>query len=274
MVELWKHIKEEWPVIRQTPRLFIMAVLMVSSIIGTGIYWFFSERMTLYRDKLHIYEQPKENVDIPEHISESALPQNNYGATEFNSIILMPKISKFVENPGISSPTSSMQRLASTRILTGTLYEDDFKNIRREIMVGDLDNNKEFRGFISFNILEIPFYNKIITAELFLSSPYTSGNMNSKYFNTLLIDAIYIGDYLDKTDFNSNGIIEKNNSILFKDIGRKPLNVTKEIIRFLEDGRDIATFRLRFTERTDSNNVLDKMTINEDCKTMLLVKYK
>ncbi len=205
---------------------------------------------------------------IPEDISE----------TELKYKIIYPQIERFIDIFGEALPTSTMPNLSNIKPITGTLYEDNFKEIEqakntKRIMFGDSDDNKEFRGFISFNISKFP--QNIVVAELYLTEPATNGDMNPKYFKNVLIEAVDIGNYLDETDFNRDKIVNDNNSILLKDINNKSINVTKAVIDFLRNGRDIATFRLRFIVNSDNNNEEDKATIIlTNYKPFLLIKYE
>lgn len=145
--------------------------------------------------------------------------------------------------------------------------------------IGVMPNKQEVRGFISFNISKIPKDADIISAKLDLTMQNEPiGDLDPKVFKTIIVETIDIGNKLDETDFNKEGTdTGKENLIDFKYIDKRLHNVTRELNKFMETGRNIVTFRLRFKlpELYNKSNNIDAIGINiEKCQSSLIIEYE
>ena len=149
------------------------------------------------------------------------------------------------------------------------------------VRIGDNGNNEEVRGFVCFNLSKVQTDREIISAKLTLSvQPHEPnkniGGLDIHYFHAIVIESVDImqgaSQGLDIEDFDRSGNLIKNTSM--KDILSKSYEVKDDIIKWINDGRVIITFRLRFTVETNNDGRPDALTMNlASDNTKLVIKY-
>jgi len=121
--------------------------------------------------------------------------------------------------------------------------------------LGDGQDGKEVRGFISFDLSHIPKAAEITEATLHVVQGGMSGDLNKDYFGTVLIESLDIGEVLDGTDFGKSGVLVRQISL--SSLQSEPHDVTEEIRRAQLLGYETITLRLRFAVAHDNDDESD-----------------
>lgn len=126
--------------------------------------------------------------------------------------------------------------------------------------LGDRQDRKEVRCFISFSLSPIPKAAEITKVTLHLVKGGASGNLNQNYFGTILIESLDIGEALDGSDFGKSAVLVKQ--VPLSRLQSEPHDVTQEIHRARLSGQDTITFRLRFSVGHDNDNESDSWALS------------
>lgn len=127
---------------------------------------------------------------------------------------------------------------------------------------GDFGRAKEVRGYISFDLSGLPSGAEVENASLSIAQGGGSGDLDPRYFSTVLLETVDIGSNLSGPDFGVNGQLVKR--IALGSLVSAPHDVTDAIRLARLSGKRILTFRLRFSVGHNNDDQRDVWALSYD----------
>lgn len=178
--------------------------------------------------------------------------------------------SETAPQPELDSKTISVPLITDRkgRFLLTALMSDNWDGVALPPEIGQQNGGHAVRGFLSFDLSQIPEGSKVAHAELHCRIGGGSGSpMDPKFFSTVLIEQIPVqkNAWLTHDDFVRSGTLV--NTISLADL-QKPQDVTKAVAAALANG--IITFRLRFAADHDNDPSTSKIVALDYGKSTFL----
>ena len=117
---------------------------------------------------------------------------------------------------------------------------------------GDRGRDKEHRGFLTFSLNNIDRNVNIVSAKLYSAKGGQSGDLNSRYFKTVVVEELDLGSGLDRSDFSLPGVMLLK--VGLNKLTREPIDVTQAVKRAHRRGKEMVSFRFRFSVGNDNDN--------------------
>ncbi|MBU0569275.1 DNRLRE domain-containing protein [Patescibacteria group bacterium] len=145
------------------------------------------------------------------------------------------------------TPKIKSKIISSEEGLDGFRTSDDKGSNSLEIRIGR-NENAVTRGFVSFNISELPAGIEIQEAELKLYQTKVVGNPYA-VGSVLKVDHLTYGDALDATDYSAPALVGNIATLATtnKTVGWKQAIVTEAVENDVANARSLSQFRIHFT---------------------------
>lgn len=125
---------------------------------------------------------------------------------------------------------------------------------------GDRGRGKQVRGFLSFELGDVLSGDEIAGARLHLSQGGRSGDLNRRYFQSVIVEAISVDGRLGETHFDEPGLLIAR--IPIEDLTAEPINVTRAVQRASRTSSGRVTFRFRFSVGNDNDDDADAWALS------------
>lgn len=125
--------------------------------------------------------------------------------------------------------------------------------------VGDLQDNKEVRMFLSFSLEDLPSDARIEEATLRVG--FTTRVGAPEGLQPLILERIDLGTELDAVDFSSLAKSAPTNLLINGNLGTRDVDVTTLVQQDLDEGRTRHDLRLRLAGGTDGDGLSDFLGI-------------
>jgi len=254
-------------------KIFIYSLLILTALCVAVLSYYYGNKLSIqFSDtKIQTSPIPTRQFETPEKITPPP------------SISQKPKITP---NNSPISPTPSPPTILKTKILSSVDSLDGFRSSsgggasNLEIRVGR-DSSSVSRGFVGFEISEIPSSAEIQSAVLKIYQVKTSGKPYKSGGN-LKLDHLTFGDALDKTDY-ALPALTTNFAVISESekAGWKEADITDKLKNDLANARSVSQYRIHFeNELTDKDADGDFVYFESEENTLktgntpqLVVKY-
>ncbi len=140
------------------------------------------------------------------------------------------------------------------------------------IEIGQTAEKRQVRGFISFDLSQIPQGSQIVKAKLKCVMGGRSGSLDPNFFSTVLIETVSLDNFLDGEDFYKNGTLVKTVSL--ESFGSAAQDVTDAVVLAVRNRQEFITFRLRFSVAHSNMQEQTGWAIDDRGRTFLQVELQ